>query len=257
MEEHHITNPKTNSFYKVWKNDDFENANPVEHFRDSQIKIWSSLLRTDMLLEMKKRGMPVDLEILDRVVLKKTSDEWNGKYQEYLNTQLPKGFFEALVSSSKKEQVKALKGLSLTSSEFIAFIIKAYLNYGYTLSQCISTHHHNGLDKSELPPFIIKEKDNSITSIGKTKLTDGQLKQAIDHRKVIVAKFLDKDARWHCFFLTYKSLKRDETAYKGGQPHLHFISDTWGISREEVVLQLTSKEYKLPALPHIDFDMER
>ena len=78
----------------------------------------------------------------------------------------------------------------------------------------------------------------------------------VEHRKVIVSKFLDKGDIWHCFFLTFKSLDGKEN-YHDGQPHLHYISSAWNIPRQEVKEQLTSKKYSLPSLPHIDFHTHR
>ena len=82
-------------------------------------------------------------------------------------------------------------------------------------------------------------------------MTDGELVQAVDHRKRTISKFLDKNGSWHCFFLTFDSRKGKES-WKGGQPHYHYISDKFGIPRSKVVKELKSKKYKLGALPHID-----
>jgi hypothetical protein len=83
-------------------------------------------------------------------------------------------------------------------------------------------------------------------------LSIAQLKQVVEHRHVAVAKFLDIGKQWHCFFLTFRSLRGEEN-HDGGTPHMHYISDKWGISRSSVVKQLTSKKYKLPSLPHVEY----
>jgi hypothetical protein len=67
-----------------------------------------------------------------------------------------------------------------------------------------------------------------------------------------VVKILERDDEWHCFFITYNSLRGDES-WKQGQPHFHYISDKFGISKEELIKQLRSRDYKLGNLPHIDF----
>jgi hypothetical protein len=72
----------------------------------------------------------------------------------------------------------------------------------------------------------------------------------VEHRKVIISKFLDNKTAWHCFFLTFKSIRREES-WQDGQPHFHYISDKFGISRENVIVQLKSKDYNLGTLPHI------
>lgn len=80
---------------------------------------------------------------------------------------------------------------------------------------------------------------------------NGQLKQVIEQRKVIVSKFLDKGSEWHCLLLTYDSLKGKES-WKNGQPHYHYISSKFRIPRDKVVEQLKSSSYNLGSLPHID-----
>lgn len=81
-------------------------------------------------------------------------------------------------------------------------------------------------------------------------MSDGQLKHAIKFRKVIVAKVLDKGDEWHCFYLTFKSIAGEES-WKNGQPHYHYLSDKWGISREELVRQIKSDKYPSTSV-HID-----
>jgi len=94
--------------------------------------------------------------------------------------------------------------------------------------------------------------DGIVNKVGDTKLTDGQLKQAVEHKSVTISKFFDKGTDWHCLFVTHKSLRGDEKNWKGGQPHYHYISDKFGLSRDKVVSELKSRDYHLNSLPHID-----
>ncbi len=80
------------------------------------------------------------------------------------------------------------------------------------------------------------------------------MKQAIEHRKVKVAKILDKGDEWHCFFATFKSFRGEETWLGANQPHYHYISNVFGIGRAEVVNQIKSEKYKLGNLPHIKLE---
>ena len=74
--------------------------------------------------------------------------------------------------------------------------------------------------------------------------------QVIEQRKVIVAKFFDRGSEWHCLFLTFNSLAGKEN-WKGGQPHLHYISDKYGLTREEAVNRFKSNNYPSTSV-HID-----
>ena len=90
-----------------------------------------------------------------------------------------------------------------------------------------------------MPVLAELKGQGDIRIIGKTDLTNGQLKQTIEQRHVVVSKFLDKDDKWHCFFQTYRGLGEQEN-YSNGQPHLHDISSAWGLPREFVLKQLKS-----------------
>lgn len=99
----------------------------------------------------------------------------------------------------------------------------------------------------------MKKEDGEIQKFGKTELTDGQLKQALEQRSVKIAKILEKDGEWHCFFITYNSIRGKEN-WRNSKPHFHYISNYFGISKKAVVEQIKSKKYKLGNLPHIALD---
>ena len=90
------------------------------------------------------------------------------------------------------------------------------------------------------------DNEESISIIGETTLKEGELKNVILHRKKIVANFLDKGNEWHCFYLTFKALAGKETWNKG-QPHCHYLSDKFGVSREEVIQGI--KTGNIPSTP--------
>lgn len=238
--------------YTVRQIDDFEYVNPIEHI--ASIFISSSMSFDRDILLMK--GLQVPEVLMERFLFKEAVKEWHKENKRYQSIEVPKALYTLLEAKSKKDQVNALNGLSLTADELISFIFMAFEKYGYRYSQYTAHHHHKGLDESQLPKLIHIEDDGSVTSIGKTNLTKGQQKQAVEHRKVTVSKFIDLGSSWHCFFLTFQSLKGKES-YKDGQPHLHYISDKWNIPRNDVVSQLTNKDYSLPSLPHIDFHTHR
>lgn len=88
-----------------------------------------------------------------------------------------------------------------------------------------------------------------MKTAGETKLTEGQLKNVINHRKVTISKFLDKGDLWHCFFITYNSIGGKDK-WQDGQPHYHYISDKWGFNRKDAVERLKSTNYP-PTSVHI------
>ncbi len=247
-----IDDPDGNGKYHIREVDDFEFVNPIEQI--SSLYISSNIWFDKNLLVAK--GFVAPTSWIDEFLFKKAVKEWEAEYKKIIYTPLPDNLFTLLEAKNKDEQKKILKGLSLTSDELIAFIFKAFEKHGYKYSQYKAQHNHKGIDETLLPKVIHIDDDGSLKTIGETKLTEGQQRQVVEHRKVTVSKFLDNDKNWHCFFLTFRSLGGKEN-YKNGQPHLHYISDKWGIKRNEVLQQLTSKDYSLPSLPHIDFYTHR
>lgn len=231
--------------YSIFESPDFEYVNPIEHYSTVFIAVDFATMRDLVLLKF-----PFPLEVIEEIVMKEAVKHWDEKLDKTLKTEIPRNFIEVLKAQSKKEQVRLLRDQSITPEQLLAFLFKAHIDFGFTFSQYKGEHNHKGLDESEIPK-IARIEDGKVQKIGDTTLTDGQLKQAIEQRKVIVSKFLDNGSEWHCLFLTFDSLKGKES-WKNGQPHYHYISDKFGISRDKVVEQLKSSNYSLGSLPHID-----
>lgn len=232
---------------------EFEYCNPFEKF-------FEVLLYKNMMLEKSKlmKALPLLSESeIDKLIFYKTLEENVQESKDLLNMELPEGLLKIFNLETKDAQTKSLKGISLSSKEMMAFILKAFSNYGFTYSLYCSEHHYNGLNKNRIPTFFCKDENGKIISTGDTDMTEGEIKQMIEQRKVIISKFFDRDERWHCFFWTYKSLGGKEYSHKDGQPHMHYISHAFGMSREKVLKELKSEKYKLSAALHIDFYTHR
>lgn len=169
-----------------------------------------------------------------------------------LAVSVPDNLLALLGDKSKKEQIRLLKNLTIDFQQLNAFIWKACTDYGFTHSQYKSVRHQKGLDLAKMPRFIYKRANGTINKAGATSLSEGQLRVAIDTRKVIIAKFLDKGAEWLCFYYTYKSIAGQEN-YGDEQAHIHFISNKWGVPRADIVAGIKSGYYKAPSTtPHIN-----
>jgi hypothetical protein len=231
--------------YSIFESKDVERCNPIEYFKEGfitpQISIERDLIQAYMEFP--------DAELIP-FLYKKKLPEWDEEYKRITEIQVPPNFVALLSSTSKKDQVRLMKDQSITPDQLIAFIFKAWNEFGFAFTTFSEEHFHTGLNTADLPK-LIHVKDDAVEKIGNTSLTDGQLKQLVAHRKVTVTKMLEKGSEWHCLFVTYKSL-RGEESWKGGQPHLHYISDKFGLSRETVINDLKSKYYSLNSLPHID-----
>jgi hypothetical protein len=234
---------------------DYEFVNPVEKYREIVVSTTVNMHVDAGRLMVKSYNLPVERaeEIAFRVGIKAAIKDWQNDYARMMSVEVPDGLFQ-LFGAAKKIQIKILKGLKLTSGQFRAFTLKAFLEHGYTLSCYTGSHPQTGLDVAKMPALAYKEDDGQITTIGETELTAGQIGQAIEHRKVTVSKFFDKGDDWHCFFFTYNSINGKEAGIHGATPHMHYISSRWTLAREFVVQQLKSKDYSLPGLPHVPYD---
>jgi len=233
--------------YLVFKNEDVEYTNPIEHYSNSVINHRVIILHELTKDEYEKQG--ISKSVAKKVILENVVKEWNEEFKEIMDSIIPENFLLLLDSESKKEQERLLKEQSISSTTFLAFICKAWSEFGFLFSEYKSENYSMGTDKKNLPNLINVE-NNEVEKVGETNLTNGQLKQVVEHRKVIVAKILDKDENWHCFLLTYKSLSGKEN-WRDGKPHLHYISNKWGIARKQLVDKIKSGKHPSTSI-HIE-----
>lgn len=245
MEEHVIKDDDGKGFTKAFIGTDIEFADPIKYYSEWNKRRIISIEKDLLFLENPFMASLVPPEFF----IKRADEAWAKRYDEIINTKVPENFVKLLTCDSKKEQIQLLKGQGLSPFQLIGFIFKAWTDFGFSFSSYTAEHHHKGLDESALPTFIHVDGDK-VKTAGETTLTEGQLKNVVNYRKVTVSKFLDKGDIWHCFFLTYRSLRGEET-WKDGQPHFHYISDKWGYPRKDAVEQLKGEKYPSTSV-HID-----
>ena len=121
--------PGGNGHYWMTEYDDFEYVNPVEHV--ATVLISSSMSFERNILQMK--GISAPKEIIEQVLFKNAVSDLNKQMTIYRSMIIPPGMHTLLEATSKNDQIKALKGFSLTDEELMAFIIIAFEKYGYTV----------------------------------------------------------------------------------------------------------------------------
>ena len=261
MRELKIPSPDGNGFYWQMEVGEFERVHPVEKLGEMIITGWIDQVTNHCMFAKENNLLPSDNGILnphrviERIARQEALKKWEEELARMQTQKIPENLLKLLGADSKKDQLRLLNGLSLTTNELMAFICRSW-DYGYVYSTYISEHLPVGLDVRRMPIFAYKQDDGKIVKAGKTSLTDGQIKQAIEQRSVKVVKFLDRGSQWHCFYQTYRSLTGKERAHKNGQPHIHYISSAWNLPREQVLAELRSKDYKLPSY-HIDYHTHR
>jgi hypothetical protein len=185
--------------YSIFESVDVEYVNPIQHFSTGIIAV-NFGLRSAMILD-KNLPPGITREMVERRLMAEAAESWNKFHTKIANTPVTENFLSIFNARTKKEQIKLLKNLSLTPDQLLAFIFTAYSEFGYLFSEYVGERNHKGFDPNAVPAVFGLE-NGSVHKIGPTSLTDGQLKQVIEQRKVIVSKFLDKGEQWHCLFLT-------------------------------------------------------
>ena len=243
-------NPKTGEYFQAFDSGDFEYEKPIEHYKNDFI-----------VYKMIDGGIPIDElsgekepSIKGLETFKQALIAWDNLYKAMTSNPISASWVILLTKPDlkKKDQINLLKEEMLSPESLLSLYAEAEKE-GYTLSQYTSELLPNGTDEYSLPIAIHKKDDGGIEIIGKSGLTDGQLKEIVENRKCLIANFLDKGEKWHCLITTYDSLKGKEK-WNNNQPHFHYISSNFGISREEVVSQIKSGKYKLNNLPHIQLE---
>lgn len=244
-----------NGKYMIFEMGNAQNVNPIEFYRDAYIQTQITMywaISPNLKKEFAKRSLVLSKLELDTLFKKRSISDWEEFYAEKSKTKISANYLNLLKTSKKAEQQKLLKEQTISTYELFAFIIHAYKEFGLRFSQYIFNHTQKGIDSTELTDFTHLKEDGTIVTSRESEFSDGQLKQAIKHRVVMIAKFIGDDKNWHCFFTNYKSLKGKEKAYKNGQAHFHYISNKWGLSKEKVIHELSKRKYKLPSIPHLD-----
>lgn len=246
-----IQDKEKKGVFSIFSSEDFEYVNPVRYYLESAIMSYYNNETTKIGLLFPNVSLT---KAFDEIIQCKSILFANKVMQEIISTTLPNQLFKLLHSTDKDEQEKLLRGITLTPMELTAFYCNAYAKYGYSLSHYSANYNPKGIEKDNLPRFAFKDDDGKIISSGKTPLSDGQIKNIIEQRNVTVSKFLDNGKDWHCFFFTFKGVTGKE---RGNNPHLHYISHTWGLTREQVLGQLQSRRYSFRPVPHISYYTER
>lgn len=232
--------------YHVFEYGNYEFKNPIDILEEI---VSTSSIRSDIkYFELKQ--VPFSFELFDLMFrsAKKSMDDF---FSKIIECDVPDSLDLLLQNPKKKDQIKLLKEITFDFNSLHAFFNK----YNYTLSHYRFEYLATGTDSKSLPS-VIDTSNNKVKIVGKTKLSEAQLKQVVDHRKVLNAKFLDNGENWHCFFITDNSLKGLE-AFDNGQPHFHYISNKWNYSRSEVIEKLNQNWYGLSGLPHIPYLKEK
>lgn len=246
MNTEKINDENGKGFTRTYSSDKVEKVNPVEYYKAYELEKRKTSIRD--LLNAKN---PFWTSLLDDdFFVEKAEETMSGFFEKFEQTKVPVNFLKLLETDRKKDQIKLLKRQSLNPDQLMSLIFKSYQDYGYLYSKYVFENLPNGFEDRKLPKLFHVKEDGTVYKVGETDLTDGQLKHIIEHRKVIVSHFFEKDDLWHCIFATYASLSGREN-HKGGQAHFHYISSSFMLTKQEFIDSMESGNYRSTKV-HID-----
>lgn len=157
--------------------------------------------------------------------------------------EIPECFGTILNSDlSKNEQEKLLNGVTLTDREWDAIFYKAE-EKGYTYSFYKYVAPIASVEGKTVPDFIYKNKDGKVEYFGNSTLSDKHMAHIVENTKTIIARIIDRGNHWYCFVQTMKGVRGHEGGKLGSKSHIHYISDKFGISRDDLVAQIHEGHY--------------
>lgn len=143
---------------------------------------------------------------------------------------------------SKKEQIRLLKGVQLTETQLFSLFNFAE-ECGYKFSHYKWRGDPKSVKDETLPSFMHLKDDGSIEYMGETTLTEGQMRTIIEQANVLIVSIFDNGTHWLCFLQTYKGLKGQEPGEQGSRPHIHYLSDSFGISKDDLTKMIRMGRY--------------
>lgn len=218
--------------------EDVENVS----YRETMVKFHASSIAPAikvMLEKDKNFNLPCNDEIINQVALMLAKQSYNELSKESVDGKLKNIFQKEL---NKKEQIRLLKGVQLTKPQ-LSSLFNFAEECGYRFSHYKWQGDPKSVKEEKLPSFMHMKDDGSIEYIGETTLTEGQMRTIINQADVLIVRIFDNGSHWHCFLQTYKGLKGMESGVQGSRPHLHYLSDSFGISKADLVKMIKIGRY--------------
>lgn len=245
-----------NTEYFVSEIKEATRVNPKDLLIASMEAIFYQLRKPRLRIELDKIGWTIEnIGIFDSVTRNIAKQEAIDEFERIISTTSTPEFLKSLVDcNKKKDQVKLLKGVELSTYKLWAFFVWAYEEKGYLYSTFKGEKLPVDLENKTLPLFAHAD-EHKVVSSSDGELSDGQVRHMIKNRNVVIAKLIEKEDDWHMFILTYDSINGKEKGNEG-RKHIHYISSLWGRDKTYVTEQVKSGKYKLPVMPHIPFERE-
>lgn len=212
-----------------------ENVNYDEFIKHFQINVVSSTL--DNLMRMQ--GLIVPPIVIGQNAQKIVRD----MLANFNTVTIPAEIIQIIEGDlDKKQQIRLLKDLSLTP-ESLHGIFSYSSKRGYLFSNYIYRDIPKMNEGQVLPSAILVNEEDSVTYYGEGNLTDAHMRALVNQQKVLIARIIDNGKHWYCFLQTFMGIKGEENGAHGSSPHIHFLSDAFGMSKEELIIKFRTGKY--------------
>lgn len=194
--------------------------------------------------KVKASGLAPMPEYESRMFVLKQVDE---KIESVLSSSPPNPKIHELLTNDTlnfKKQKRLLNGLKLSHSD-ILWLYKEAQDLGYLMDTTLVESHPAKFDENKKPFLFYKNLDGTMDVIGKTDMTEGEMRAYLEQRKVVQVRIFHNTKHWHCFYYTFKGMAGKEHGEMGGQPHYHYLSDKSGLSWEQ--LQMRIENVNMPS----------
>jgi len=238
---------EANRTFHVFETPDCNMVDPALHFGN---RIQTINYHVD---ELRLQQFPPfhTLSINAKEELKKRIKEierqrWVKQYEQIIKVPLPIEIDQLFVEVKKKAQQKLIKAVTFKSEMFMSVPIFAWVKYKMPYSKFTVDFLPKELNGKQFPAMLHKRNDGEFDYIGQTDMSKAEMHIAIEKRNRVISEFIGDEKHWYCFFRTLAGIKGLEQPHVG-QPHLHYISSAWGISRDKVISNLSSYRYNINA----------
>lgn len=214
------------------------------HYRDYMIIFHANSIIPVMASLVENDLGPFPDGYVPKCVISSAFNQAMDAVDAYREITLPEGLKMVIDNPSlkKKQQVSLLKGVSLSVEQLCALFL-----YSDGQGYCFSNIRFEGKPKqfpaSEVPSFIFINEYDDVEYSGNTTLSDAQLKSIVRESNFLLARILTKDNHWLCFLQDKRSILGKEPGEQGSRPHIHFISDAFGVNVEDFKIALKNGSY--------------
>jgi hypothetical protein len=239
---------ESNRAYHVYESPDHDKIDPSIHFGQLRIGIdhYVNSLAATNRPEYVNLSLKGRLELSNRLEAI-ARNKWKIEKQAILDKPLPEPILSLLQEKKKKAQQKLIKEITYNTELFIAVPLHAWHLFKMPYSKFTVDNLPKELSKKTFPEVVhLRENSKDVIVVGETDMSQSELRLSVEKRNRIISEFIGDDENWFCFFRTLHGIRGTEVPHVG-QPHLHFISSAWGVTREYVIQQLTSYRYSLKA----------